>query len=405
MNEFFSNLKLEKNFLGAVIFYFFVCTFFIAKYSYNKLGFDIVNQSLTSLFFVIVTLFLTIFYPNFSSKVRSRTIFISVLTAAVFAMIGIIYTVDINSLDVDRWSAFEIAVKSVLNQQYPYDKIDHLGGRTSNFPGLIVLGIPAYLFQNMGMFTVFSCLVFGFSLLKRFSREAALLVILLLFGSIPFWWEIYVVSDLLGNFLLLASFLLLAPTDFSNLKAWRIIGIAILAALIAYTRIPAAMLIGAYFFRQVIDLRNPSEVEIKKRGSKLVLAILIFCFTITLLTIWVFSLAPNRQTIEKYNPFLLQSSYLPTALNLFCGLLPFILLFLVRKEKLQLIKIAGISLAVPVLLSFAYTLNEHGWYACIYESKFDISYFNMALPFVILLITSSLPNTPHSKLPQHPTTE
>ncbi len=405
MIPFFNNLKPEKNILGAAIFYLFVCVIFIAKYSYNKLGYGIVNQSLASLFFLITILFLTQFYQNFSTKVRGKTIFISALTAAVFAMIALIYSVDLNSLDVDRWSAFDVAVKSVLNQQYPYDKIDHLGGRTSNFPGLILLGMPAYLFQNMGMFTVFSSVIFGFALLKSFSNEKALLVLFLLFASIPFWWEIYVVSDLMGNFLLIASFLLLAPVDISSLKTWSIIYIAIIAALLAYTRIPAAMLIGTYFFQQIVGLKNPSQIESKKRVYKMALAIFIFCTTITLLTFWVFSLAPNWQTIEKYNPFSLQSSYLPITVNLLCGLLPFILLFLVKKDQLQLIKIGGISLAIPVFLSFAYTLNECGWHACIYESKFDISYFNMALPFAIVIIVSSLPNTPRSKPQPHPTTE
>lgn len=405
MIPFLKTLIQNVNLISAKIYHFFVCFVFIAKYSFNKLNFCFVLQCIVAILLMLFVCYIAYLLQKFQQKIHHKYLFYFTLILAVFAMTALTNAVNWNTLNVDRWSAFDVAIKSVLNQQYPYDKIDHLGGRTSNFPGLILLGIPVFLLHNIGLFTAFSVVIFGASILKTNSSEKALLILLLLFGSISFWWESYVVSDLMANFLLVASFLLLTPPDLTRLKFAPLLGISVLAAILAYTRIPAAMLIGTYFAQQILELRNKTELPFKTRIYNLLISLTVLVATIAVLTYWVFSLAPNRQTIETYHPFSLQSSYLPLSVNILCGLLPFILLFLVKKGKLQLIKIGSISLAVPVFLSFSYTLREYGWNACIYDSKFDISYFNMALPFVIVLIASSLPNTPRSEPQPHPTAE
>ena len=56
------------------------------------------------------------------------------------------------------------------------------------------------------------------------------------------------------------------------------------------------------------------------------------------------------------------------------------------KGLVHLIKSSIVLLFIPILLSFALTLYSNGVYNSILHSAFDISYFNMFVPFLIIYL-------------------
>ncbi len=122
-----------------------------------------------------------------------------------------------NDLNVDRWSAMNEGIKSIINLQYPYSAIDHLGGRTSNFPGLFILGFPFYLLHNVGYLQVFAFLLLAYTIYTFFQTNTSRLLTLILFVSSPaFFWEVTVRSDLMTNFILILIFMVLWYKRYKN---------------------------------------------------------------------------------------------------------------------------------------------------------------------------------------------
>jgi hypothetical protein len=127
-------------------------------------------------------------------------LFFKILVVSIALIIFFItFTTDGNTLKVDRWSAMDVAIRALLNGEYPYTAVDHLKGRTSNFPGLLILGIPFYLLGNVGSLQVFSFLLLSFVLYQATNIKQAIFYILLLILSPAFWWEIFAISDLMSN--------------------------------------------------------------------------------------------------------------------------------------------------------------------------------------------------------------
>ncbi len=110
--------------------------------------------------------------------------------------------------------------------------------------------------------------------------------------------------------------------------------------------------------------------------------ILGFTLTCLFLILPIYLLSKNDLEFFKYNPIQLQTSTLPTFLGLIFMFAPFILsLFL--KDFYQVLIYASLLLFLPVLTAMLISINKFGFDRAIHLSLFDISYFNMALPFVI----------------------
>ena len=136
--------------------YLFVNSLFVLKYGIRQ---DIISEYILLVFylsFVLGGLFFLekkkIFINNLT-QFRKSFLFIAILVFLVFVAVNLI--VDGQTLNTDRWSALEVSIRSVLNFEYPYDKLDHLGGRSSNLPGLIYIGLPFYLLGDVGLLQPF----------------------------------------------------------------------------------------------------------------------------------------------------------------------------------------------------------------------------------------------------------
>jgi hypothetical protein len=115
-----------------------------------------------------------------TKKIQSKYAYITSSFLIFIIIIAITFFTDGNALKVDRWSAMDVAISALLDGEYPYTAVDHLHGRTSNFPGLLILGIPFYLLGNVGYFQGAAFLLLSYTIYKFLPIKNAFQYMLLL---------------------------------------------------------------------------------------------------------------------------------------------------------------------------------------------------------------------------------
>ena len=268
-------------------------------------------------------------------------------------MIVIQYQIDPMSLQVDRWSAIHYFLDNLVQGIYPYAAQTHLGGYGSPFPVWQMLHIPFYAIGNVGLSFFAALTLFLYILAKYESPRTALIALLLIAASPAINYEIVVRSDLITNFIVVCS----------------------LAGLLASTRfaavIPIAFLYGYEFLL----------LNWKRQVSFICITGITFALTFLPFALW----DGAQLFFFEYNPFVLQTRQgNPIILIIFALLAIGVTVY--KKNDLQYFNIyAGAFLSLLVVITFTYNMVFSGNYD-LYSSAFDITYFNMALPFYICAI-------------------
>ena len=135
-----NNMKLTL--ILPYLIYLLINSLFVVKYTSRQ---DYYNEYLLTIIYFVLMLLLPYLYSIFSLKdlFYKYTFFLIVFIFFAFT-IYLNIMIDGKTLNVDRWSAMEVGIEALLNGNYPYSATDHLGGRTSNLPTLIFVGIPFY---------------------------------------------------------------------------------------------------------------------------------------------------------------------------------------------------------------------------------------------------------------------
>ena len=356
------------------ILYLLINALFAFKYGSRQDSIDVCL--LTSVYTILLVSIPVLFIKTSLSEVFYRNTFYAISVLFLLFTIWLNHKVDGYQLNTDRWSAMEAAIKALLNNEYPYSAIDHLNGRTSNLPTLIIIGIPFYLIGNVGYLQSFTFLLFVFLLFRILdSYKARLFGLILLISSVSYGWEIYSKSDLESNFILAVLFVTIIQKRYDEGKKSDPILIAVLSASLLLTRlnviIPLMLLLGKIFFRY-----SPGN------KFRFVISGILSC------AILVFIVFRNYGTFENFrinNPFELQNRQLPLIISVILITISIIYSFRIRNLG-HLIRSSIILLLVPILLSLILTINSNGISHSILESAFDISYFNMLIPFLIVLL-------------------
>lgn len=357
-----------KNY-SVFFIYLIVNSLFVIKYgeNYNVL-------LLTG--YLIVLFGLSVFYVKINLKdIFYKSLFWIGVILFFFFSIYLNYKVDGNSLNVDRWSAMEIGIKAICNGQYPYNIPDHMGQESSNLPMLIVLGIPFYLlFGSVGYLQCFIFLLFSYLIFKIFDDyKQRLAVLILLFLSPSYLWEVYVKSDLFSNFIIIAGFTFLIWNKFLREKVIKSEAVSFLAALILMTRLSSVIPLTILLFKRFYDF----SIKEKLRFA------VVFVLTISAVIYFFFHNAPNFEVFMKHNPFIIQGAKQPLVLSLSYIVIALIISFKV-KSFYEIIFWAGTLLFVCVFVPFLMFFVEYGYTDMITNSFFDLSFFNMCMPFVMI---------------------
>ena len=368
----------KSHFIVFFIPYLLINALFAFKYGSRQNYIDV--YLLTSVYAVLLAGIPVLFIKtNFGEIFYRNTFYIISLLFFLFT-IWLNYKVDGYQLNTDRWSAMEAAIKALLNNEYPYSAIDHLNGRTSNLPTLIIIGIPFYLIGNEGYLQSFSFLLFILLLIRISDNyKARLFGLVLLISSVSYGWEIYSKSDLISNIIIVALFVTIIQKRQDSGKRSDPILVAVLSASLVLTRlvviIPLSLLLVKIFFRYSSGERFRFAISAISG-----IAILLFI---------VFRNCHTLENFKTYNPFELQNRQLPLIISVVLILIPVIYSFRIKGLS-QLIKSSIVFLLIPILLSFLLTLFSNGMHNSILQSAFDISYFDIVIPFLIIYLALSI---------------
>ncbi|MGO4912522.1 hypothetical protein [Leeuwenhoekiella sp. W20_SRS_FM14] len=351
-------------------------------FKYGIRYFEVVEVVLMAFFYAVGVVVLAVGFPKkFKSDKRVATCIFYGLVVLFFA-ITIYINLKVNgyALHIDRWSAMTEGITALLNGTYPYSALDHLGGRTSNLPTLFLIGLPFYLLGDVGLLQSFTFLVFAGIIDKLIKSPAIRIVSLLLFvSSLWYLYEIVVKSDLVSNTILVLAGLVYLFKMINNEGLKRAFLLGILAVMLIFTRLVFALPVGILFTLPFI------KASLSER-FKFFLG--LFIATICLGAL-VFYRCPSFEVFYAENPFTLQNRQLPLWLSL---LLAGLSIYFLSKLKTveQLIRNSFVALAIPVVVAFFIIVNDTGFKGAIIDSHFDITYFNIFTPFLVLYLSLQL---------------
>lgn len=369
-------------------FFKFIFTFinllFIYKYGIRQ---NYITVYFVLFFYLIISgllLYKDIFKLNFIKKFNLKQYYKILCFLLVSLIFLITFYTDGNSLNVDRWSAMDVAIRALLNGEYPYIAVDHMNGRTSNFPGLLILGIPFYLLGNVGYLQVFAFLILSYTLYKVLKIENAFRYIVLLLISPAFWWEIFAISDLMSNIILVLCFILLVKDSLKKDLFKYPIFLGISSSFLVLTRGVVAIPLTLLLFKDFWSISFSKKI-------KFMVSLILTSFLLIGLVIMN---CPDKNTLVLYNPLVLQTHYLPSFVNVFALLLPFYFSYKIKSFHNDFFKASSILLLFPTFLSFINNWERNGLEILLKENKFDLSYLSIVIPFILFEIVSN--STPFS---------
>lgn len=289
--------------------------------------------------------------------------------------IGLNCYVDGNSLNVDRWDAMEVGIRAVFNNEYPYNIKDFMGRESSNLPFLIVLGMPFYiLFGSVGFLQSFSFLLFSYLCFKisdHYKLRLAALTLLILSPS--YLWEVYTKSDLFSNFILLLGFSYIIWTRFIGQKKMKLEWVSVMTALMVLTRLSALIPLIVLLFKMFYKFSVKEKLRF----------VSVFAIVVSCILHFFFRNAENWTIIAEHNPFTIQGSKQPLFLSISYLVLAVFLSFKV-KTYFNITFFSGLILFIAVFIPYLLHLLEYGYENVMINSYFDLSFFNMSMPFLIV---------------------
>ena len=359
--------------------YIVINSIFVLKYTLKQSQF---NTTTLTVLYAIAILLLAYVYTRVNLKHYYKPLFIIGVISFFFFTIYLNIVVDGYTLNVDRWSAMTVGIEALLHGEYPYSAIDHLGGRTSNLPTLFFIGIPFYLIGNLGFLQSFAFLVFVYALFIIFKNyRDRLFCFALLVLSPAYLWEIYVKSDLMSNFIFVLLFVVIVQNRIFENKKINTGVLSFLSATLLLSRLTAIIPLTLLLFKTFYNF------SLRKK----IVFVTISILTLSLFTFICFNQVESLEHFKQHNPFELQNRQLPTLVSFITILIPTMYSFKIKNLQ-SLIQATTYFMLIPIMIALILNISEDGLYYNVIGSGFDISYFNIAMPFLLLLLTFEFKN-------------
>lgn len=349
--------------------------FFVCKYV-PRAG---INPLLVSLVYITGVLACAYIYQHKIAKCISEQLarIISILlTIGILGSIACtIFLIDPYSLRVDRWSATTFFLDGLVQGIYPYGIHTHAAETNfpSPFPLWHYLNIPFWLIGDVGWIQAFFLLVFLGAIYYYFRSWRALLsALLIIYISPAYWWEIVTRSDGFSNALLVCSCILFMERYPIKMKdKWWLI--AIISGCIASTRLSAIIPIALYLFRPWMDASFEKKVGFV--GIVVSIAFMFFAPYIFWDTeTWIFF---------QRNPFMSQTS--PGNTWLLVVMVIIAILIAYKKQTFYyFVSTTSAFIFCFMLVSQLGVIWSSPEPVTLFSICCDISYFTLALPYVII---------------------
>ncbi len=306
---------------------------------------------------------------------KHRVVILLIILGLAMLLAAQLY-IDPWRLNVDRWSAIHNFLSNLFQGVYPYSARTHLGGYGSPFPVWQLLHVPFYLLGDVGLSLFATYLFLLYALSKVQGRRAALSAGVLLLCSPGFVYEALVRSDLVTNFMFVCAVLSLLVSRQKPLKgSVQLFGVLI--GLLLSTRLST----GIVWF--VLLLRPFLQMGLLRQFRFLLTVSVVFALTFVPFAFW----DGDMLFFFAYNPFVLQTRQgSPLTLLLFFPLL--LSLAMTWGSSWQRLNFhIGLSLLLLVVVTFVVNMSTTGTWCELFQSRYDITYFNMSLPFLCVAMS------------------
>lgn len=363
-----------RKYIPAILLYLLINVLFVDKYSMRITEWHYAIDALYLLIGSGLIIGLNYLRPR---NIVSKVLIWSVGIAYSTLLIALQYKIDPLSLQVDRWSAIHYFLDNMFQGVYPYSAQTHLGGYGSPFPVWQILHIPFYLIGNVGLSFFAALIFFLFVLTRSRSAHVALLALFLIAASPAINYEIAVRSDLITNFILVCSLCEWLRFRSVSIQDHTLL-IAIITGLLASTRLAATIPLGMLYGYAFLQL------NLKKQCIFLATTIITFVLTFLPFFLW----DGNQLLFFEFNPFVLQTRQGSPAILIIFVALAIGWTYYKKNHQQHFNLYAGGLLTFLVLLTFAYNMVFSGNYD-LFSPAYDITYFNMALPFYICEIATT----------------
>lgn len=364
------------------IIFVFINSLFVVKFAERVTNYYFALPFVYLLFALMSILLLKTVLSRISKN------FLTFCALCVFFLLVYVFVLsrtDPSMVRVDRWSAITYFLESLFSGTYPYGAVSHLGNPPSPFPMLFLIAMPFYVLGDVGLFQAFSFLAFGFFVYKHYAEYESRVATIFLLGTAPiFLWEVAVRSELFSNMTMLLAFLFLCEHLKTRKGQVNMSCAGALGGLVLSTRGIVVIPLILYFMRY---FRRQETVHLLA-----FVFFMVFSFAATVAPFYVWN---SKLFVEK-GPFALQPAYIPTWLLAVVTIASVVTGLRVKTWK-RFLLYGGYVLSGIVGIALIIGITKYGWHRAIYGSAFDISYFQFAMPFLLLSLfpeSSALSSNP-----------
>lgn len=368
-----------------VFIYLFVNCLFVFKYSMRLCNIPWGITIFYCLFIIVLSYFV---FPHLLKITHPKRWIWIIGGCALLGGIGLQYSINPFSLQVDRWSAIHFWIQNFFSGKYPYGAQTHLNGYGSPFPVWQFIHIPFYWMGNVALSAFVACIAWIYTTTKTISPKAGLINLLGLVLAPAFWYEIATRSDLMTNMIvsaIIVQWLLYKKYTLTN----NTIKIGIIAGLLLSTRlisiIPLCVAFGYEFFM----------VPWLKKIKVLATGIGTFIATFLPFVFW----KDSTLLFFQYNPFVLQTRQGNSIIFIIWVIFACTWIFIAHKKSFHYSFSTGVLLFVLITLAFISNIYKYSFESIFTSSTFDITYFSCVIPFVILYLSSFNTNSKEKILP------
>lgn len=346
--------------------------------------------SRATLFYLPIALFLTAicatFWPyRFSLNQwleKRRFLNCGLIVAFVVVAFVVFAKIPYQSLNVDRWSVITSFWDNYLSGQYVYFAKSNFGNPPGPMPFYYILALPFYLMGELGYFSLMGIVVFV--LVLRFAhvpKAQRTIAILLICTSSCYLWDVVCRSNVFLNGSLVLFSLLFLFRSIKTKKSHSLVVNGIIIGLLLSTRnVFVIPYIVAFLYLFKSGQLNFAQVF--KIG---VVAVITFALT------FVPFVYNHLADFMVMNPFVIQSSFLmPLGWSFGCIALSLLGYFVV-KNPADVYFFSGMILFVTIALHFVYQSLVYDFHEAFFNSRADISYFILCVPFLLYYALSQNP--------------
>ena len=351
---------------------------FISKYII-RLNYSPILFSVIYILIMLICFYLLDKLKDNKSKKKGKVFYVVFMLLIVLAISFFHIIQDPYLLQTDRWSAIHFFLQNLFNGEYPYLAETHLGGYGSPFPVWHSFHIPFFLLGNIALGMTFSFVLLSVVIVWFLeSYMKALKYIILLTLSPAFWYEVVTMSDLLYNFILCMLIILVLHKKQITIKK-KALGVAIICGLFMSTRLSVFIPLFLYLFPDFLKVDNKNKILFG------LVSIAVFCITFLPFLFWDY----NSLLFFQYNPFVLQTRQ--GSIFDIVILVVLLLIFSLKWKNNLYLCFSYIATVIFVIVSIAFLFDmlKNDFIYGLFSSRHDITYFNMALPFIVFVIANN----------------